>query len=276
VLAQFDPSDGSGAGVEPGQTVTVTGHVSSGAYLYLRAQSRTGAVFASGEGLFHQLGLEHGGSATVEVSLVHDRLRYALTRPDGTSAGPIATGGLGGPGPDAPVPGPAAGYADSPEEAAHTYVAAINARDGATVCSLFTKTLQQAYNREQMPCWAIVTVYIDFTGENADRAFKNLLLTATGSRRVQTVGGHRYVGVPLTLNFGFARASSASTVDHPQLRQTVDDVLWLEHVGSRWRIAKPSLALMTAGALVRQPGEDPLAAPGATGSTPSTQSTSLG
>jgi hypothetical protein len=263
VLAQFRGADGTGLGVQPGQTVTITGHVSSGAYLYLQASSRTSKVYAFGEALFDQIGLEDGGVATVQVTLEHNHLHYALTAGDGTTKAPIATGGVGGPGSAMPIPSPLPGYADTPAQLARTYVAAVNARDGQTICSLFAGALRNRYStiEPHMPCWAVVGAYIDFTGDNAEREFKSMLLTNVGAQRTATAGDHDYVGLPLTLDVRFRRAAGASTIAHPQLRQSFDDVLWVTQQDGAWRIAKPSLALLAAGYVGRGREVDPLAAP---------------
>lgn len=263
VLAQFRGAGGTGLGVQPGQTVTISGHVSSGAYLYIRADSRTSKVYASGEALFDQLGLGDGGVATVQVALEHDHLHYTLTGGDGATKAPVATGGVGGPGSAIPIPSPPPGYADTPAQLARTYVAAVNARDGQTICSLFAGALRHRYSTfdPHMPCWAFVGAYIDFTGENADREFKSMLLTKVGARRTATAGDHDYVGLPLTLDVRFRAAAGASPIAHPQLRQSFDDVLWVEQQDGAWRIVKPSLALLAAGYIGRGREVDPLAAP---------------
>lgn len=266
-LTQWRPGDGNGLGVQPGQTVTITGPVSAGSYLYLRADNHKADVYASGEALFSRLGLEHGGTATVAVSLEGDQLRYLLHRPDGSTGSPVAIAGRGGPGVAVRIADVPAGYADNPEQAARTYIAAANARDGRTICELFNATVQGKYQSvdagQQMPCWMLVSAFIDFSGENADRTFQSELLTKIGIAKEQTVAGHWYVGVPLTLDVRFRRADGASTIARPQLRQTLQDMLWLEKDNrGRYRVAKPSLALMAAGSVGRARNADPLAPPG--------------
>jgi hypothetical protein len=231
--------------------------------LYLRAETTTPKLYASGDALFTHLGLEHGGTATVTIDIRGGELRYTLHRPDGTTAGPAASAGLAGPGAGLPIGDVPEAYVDTPETAAATYVAAVNARDGRTLCGMFAREVRTRYVMNGLPCWATVATSIDFAGESAVRAFRSIRLFKIGTPAERAVGGHRYVGVPLTLDVRFRRAETASMSAQPILRMGVDDELWLEQDGERWRIAKPSLALMTAAAVVVSRDEDPLAPPGA-------------
>jgi hypothetical protein len=260
-LTQVLPDDGRGEIIGPGNTITLTGTVSAGSVLYVRASAMTPRVFAMGDALFAQLGLERGGKATITIDVAHNHLHYTLHRADGTTRQPVRVAGMGGPGTAVAPAAVPSGYADNPRQTATTYIAAVNARDGQTLCSLFTTALRARYATIlRTPCWATVSSFIDFTGENAERAFKSVHLVTIGKPRRQSVGAHRYLGVPLKLDIRFVRAPTAGGTPRFPLREAVEDVLWLERDGGSWRIAKPSLALMTATAVAKGSG-DPLAPP---------------
>jgi len=261
-VTQALQSDGNGAAIAPGNTITLRGTVARDSVLYFRAAHTTPELYAVGDALFTGLGLESGGTAKVTIGIADGHLRYRLHRPDGTEAAPAATAGFDGPGVRAPVTHVPPSYVNSPATLAQTYIAAINARDGKTLCAIFTPELQRLYAENgKAPCWMLVSAYIDYTGENAERQFVRYGQFTVGDLRERHANSHLYVGVPLRLDTRFELAGSASVNAKPRLREKIDDVLWIEELDGSWRIAKPSLALMAAGLVGRAPDDDPLAAP---------------
>jgi hypothetical protein len=135
-VTQVLPADGSGEALVPGSRVTSSGQAGAGSYLYLVARSITPHHVAFGEALFDHLGLEHGGKATIEVGQKDGRFTYDFRRDDGSRLAPLQTRLQAGPGPAASLPPLPAHEADTPEQAVRTYVDAVNAHDGKTICQL--------------------------------------------------------------------------------------------------------------------------------------------
>src|SRR5215216_3827387 len=154
-LTQVLPDDGIGTLFAPA-TVTLDGKVSNGSYLYISARSSKPEHLARGEALFRHLGLERGGTATVDVELDAGQVVFSVRRRDGTIVRPLRYMHVEGPGPKAELPPLPAHYADTPQQGVRTFVAAINARDGKTICQLWTAQLRERFSTEDYPCWAAV------------------------------------------------------------------------------------------------------------------------
>ena len=73
-LTQVMPDDGIGSVLVPAK-VTLDGKTSDGSYLYISARSDKPDHVASGEALFRHLGLDQGGSATIDVGPRRSRRR---------------------------------------------------------------------------------------------------------------------------------------------------------------------------------------------------------
>jgi len=246
-IAQFVPTDGHGEALVPGNVVTLTGTATRGSVLFVRVRDITKHLYVTGDAMLWPLGLQHGGTVRLTFSVSRAGIRYRLRRPDGTVVGAKLHAGYAGPGVADAVPAVPRSFVASPGVAAATYVAAADARDGKTLCGMFTKAVARRYRQGMTPCWATVAGFIDFTGENNPRSFEDEQLTAVGPLRHHGP----YVGVPLTLAVHFTPTQYMPRTGGPPLFERVHDVVWLLRVSGAWRVAKPSLALMAAAYIVR-------------------------
>jgi hypothetical protein len=242
-LTQVVPTDGMGDFVPIGRQVSLTGVASRGSVLYLRAGAMNRRLVAYGEALFTRLGLEHGGTATVIARVRAKTVSFALRRPDGTVAVPAAVTGIAGPGVGVPQAVLRDGYADSPPQAAATYVRAIEARDGETICALLEPQARHALTRgSTTPCWYLLHGLIGARlHENDPTQFSHMHVRSLDVGNERTIAGHRYRDVHLSLAVTYDPAPSGTR----QARR-LTDVVWLEQLRGQWRIAKPSAALSYA------------------------------
>jgi len=233
-LTQVIPDDGIGSLLVPAK-VTLEGHASEGSYLYISARSDKPEHVAFGEALFRHFGLEHGGTATIAVDLDEDgAVRFVLRRPDGRTLKPLRISHIEGPGPAVDLPRLPDHYADAPKQSVHTYVAAINARDGTTICQLWTDEVRRRFGDEHTPCWAQATGWIDYGSESDSPVFERLELLSVGKPFKRTSRGVAFTGVPVSLRSHF-RESRYSTKQETRDSQST---VWFQHKSVGWRIAK--------------------------------------
>jgi hypothetical protein len=230
--------------------VTLEGKASDGSYLYISARSQKPDHVAWGEALFRHLGLDRGGVATIDVDLDdHGALRFVLRRPDGSTLKPLRVSHLEGPGPAVELPLLPDHYADTPEQGGRTYVAAINARDGTTICQLWTEEIRKRFRDDRTPCWALATGLIDYGSESDSPIFERLELLEVATPFERTSHGVTFTTVPISVRSHY-RESRYSTK-----QQTRDQrlVVWFRHTLEGWRIAKDPFFT---------PSENPDAPPG--------------
>jgi hypothetical protein len=231
-LTQVIPDDGIGSLLVPAK-VTLSGRASDGSYLYISARFHSAEHVAWGEALFRHLGLAHGGTTTIEVKLDHGAVAFAVRRPDGSLLVPLRRSHFEGPGPHVPLPALPPHYADTPEQGVRTYVAAINARDGRTICELWSARLRVRFSDDETPCWAAATGLIDYSSESDSPVFQQLELLEVGSRSTQTNNGTAYTGVAVRLRKHQLeqRYSTSSEV------RDLDTKVWFRKTPAGWRIA---------------------------------------
>jgi hypothetical protein len=127
----------------------------------------------------------------------------------------------------------------SPEEAARAYVAAINARDGKTVCGLL---LDSAAYEFRIPDWGecprFVSAYIGYAEESDTDTFHR-------ARIIELEAGRRS-GELQSIELKVEVELHEDGNDAEPIRKTLDDVLWLVERGGRWRLAKASALLYAA------------------------------
>jgi hypothetical protein len=233
-LTQVIPDDGIGSLLVPAK-VTLDGKASDGSYLYISARSGKREHAAWGEALFRHLGLDHGGIATIDVGLdEHGAVRFTLRRADGSTVAPLRFSHLEGPGPAVALPRLPDHYADTPEQGTRTYVAAINARDGRTICQLWTREVRKRFGDERTPCWALATGLIDYGSESDSPLFERLELLHVGNTFERTSRGVTFTAVPVSLR-SHSRASRYSSRHETRDSRSI---LWLRHTSEGWRIAK--------------------------------------
>jgi hypothetical protein len=232
-LTQVIPDDGIGSLLVPAK-VTLEGKTSDGSYLYISARSEKPDHVAWGEALFRHLGLEHG-IATIDVELDDEgAVRFVLRRPDGSVLEPLRVSHHEGPGPSVALPPLPDRYADTPEQGVRTYVAAINARDGKTICQLFTSGLQRRFHDDRTPCWALATGLIDYGSESDSPVFERLELLDVGRPFERTSRGRAFTGVPVSVR-SHVREGRYSTKREVHDHETT---VWFRRTGEGWRIAK--------------------------------------
>jgi hypothetical protein len=254
-LTQVIPDDGIGSLLVPAK-VTLAGHASERSYLYIKARSDKPEHVAFGEALFRHVGLEHGGSATIDVELdEHGAVRFLLRRPDGRTLKPLRISHMEGPGPTVDLPRLPDHYADAPTQGVHTYVAAINARDGTTICQLWTDEVRKRFGDEHTPCWALLTGWIDYGSESDSPVFERLELVSAGKPFKRTSRGIAFSGVPVRLR-SHLRESRYSTRQETRDGQST---VWFQHTSVGWRIAKDPFFT---------PSDNPDAPPGSAAETP--------
>jgi hypothetical protein len=233
-LTQVIPDDGIGSLLVPAK-VTLDGKTSDGSYLYISARSDKPDHVASGEALFRHLGLDQGGSATIDVGLdAHGAVRFTLRRPDGSTLAPLRFSHLEGPGPAVTLPPLPDHYADTPEQGIRTYVAALNARDGRTICQLWTDELRRRFGDEHTPCWALATGWIDYGSESDSPVFERLELLDMGRPFERTSHGVTFTAVPASLRSHF-RASRYSARHETRDSRSI---VWFRRTPEGWRVAK--------------------------------------
>ncbi len=240
-VTQVIPADGRGEGLVPGSRVTLTGTLSAGSYLFFRAQSVTPQYVAFGEALFRDLGLAHGGTATMDVRLEHGKLVYDVRRPDGTKLKPLRTTLQAGPGAQGLLPQLPDHQADTPEQAVRTYARAINAHDGKTICGLLAPAARAAFRFERSPCWLLVSGHIGYGEESSTPRFQELGLLDVGGRRTRKNYGVTFTGIPIHVRLGYANTG-------PSEKNVVslDDVVWFQRTKEGWRMGKASRTLYAA------------------------------
>ena len=127
----------------------------------------------------------------------------------------------------------------TPAEAARAYVAAVNARDGKTVCGLF---LDSAAYEFRIPGWGecpkFVSGYIGYAEEADTDTFHRarILELEQGLRSGELQSIELKVEAEL-----YEDGNEAEPI-----RKTFDDVLWLVERDGRWRLAKASALLYVA------------------------------
>jgi hypothetical protein len=236
-LTQVFPADGIGSLGVPAE-VTLQGKASEGSYLYIRAASFKPGHVATGEALFQGLGLIEGGTATIEVGLDHGRVTFALRRPDASEGKPLRWSHLEGPGPEAELPQLPAHYADTPEQGVRTYVAAFNARDGKTICMLWTADVQARFARGRYPCWASVTGLIGYGGESGSPVFKRAHLLRLGGAYKRARYGVTFTAVPVTIRSLYQASRYSAKTETREWSTTI----WFRETNEGWRIAKDPLS----------------------------------
>jgi hypothetical protein len=241
-VTQVVPTDGSGAGLVPGSRVTLTGQVSAGSYLYLRAQRVTPKYVAFGEAIFNHLRLEKRGTATINVRLVGGKLIYDFRRSDGARLEPVRTTLQAGPGPRGKVAPLPAHEADTPEQAIRTYLAAINAHDGKTLCELFTPSARATFRNQLVPCWQTVSGHIGYGEESSTPLFQRVELITIGSRYTRTNYGAKFSAAPIDLDVHYTNVGSSQGAAGARLH----DLVWFQQTKTGWRIAKASKTLYAA------------------------------
>jgi hypothetical protein len=233
-LTQVLPDDGIGSLLVPAK-VTLEGHASDGSYLHISARSEKLEHVAFGEALFRHLGLGHGGVATIEVKLDdHGAVEFMLRLPDGRTLKPLRVSHLEGPGPSVELPQLPDHYADTPAQGTRTYVAAINARDGTTICQLWTDDVRKRFGDEHTPCWALATGWIDYGSESDSPVFKRVELVDVGTPFERTSRGITFAAVPISLRSHLRESLYSSKQVTRDSRSTV----WFRHTSHGWRIAK--------------------------------------
>lgn len=233
-LTQVLPDDGIGALLVPAK-VTLEGRASDGSYLHISARSEQPDHVAFGEALFRHLGLADGGVATLDVKLDKaGAVTFVLRRPDGSTLAPLRVSHLEGPGPNVDLAQLPTHYADSPVQGTRTYVAAINARDGKTICQLWTDEVRQHFHDAHTPCWALATGWIDYGSESDSPAFERLELLELGKPFERTSRGVSFTGVPVTLR-SHLRASRYS---NKHVTRDSHSTIWFRHTANGWRMAK--------------------------------------
>jgi hypothetical protein len=243
-LTQVEPADGIGTLLVPA-TVTISGKASDGSYLYISANSHTPEHVAWGEALFRNLGLAHGGSTVVALRLDHGAVAFHVRRPDGSTLAPLRRSHWEGPGPRASLPQLPRHYADTPEQGVRTYVAAINARDGKTICELLSPKLQSRSRDSQTPCWAAATGVIDYGPESDSPVFQRLELLGIDSRSTKKRGGSTFVGVAVRLR---RRQLEERYSNKSEVRDSTA-MVWFRRTSSAWRIAaEPFFGVSELGA----------------------------
>jgi hypothetical protein len=246
-LTQVIPADGIGSLLVPA-TVTLTGKASDGSYLYISARSHTPEHVAWGEALFRHLGLANGGTTTIGVKLDGGGVVFAVRRPDGRILASLRRSHFEGPGPHLPLPALPEHYGDTPEQAIRTYVAAINARDGKTICELWSAKLQVRFSDAETPCWAAATGFIDYGSESYSPVFQRLELLEVGSRVTRKSHGTTYTAVAVRLRKHQLEQRYSTNEEARDLRANV----WFRRTPSGWRIAgEPFFGASESGAPAR-------------------------
>ena len=235
-LTQVVPDDGIGSLLVPAK-VTLRGTAGDSAYLYIRAISHKPDHLASGEALFRHLGLGHGGTTTIDVELENGVVRFALRRPDGRLVEPLRLSHVEGPGPRSKVPRLPDHYADTPEQGVRTYIGAVNARDGKTICELWTKDVQARFADERTPCWATATGLIGYGSESDSQIFQRTELVRVGTPFSRASHGVTFTGVEVTLRSHFLESRYSRKTETRDART----MFWFRHGDDGWRIAKDPL-----------------------------------
>lgn len=248
-LTQVVPDDGIGSLLVPAK-VTLEGKASDGSYLYISARSQKPEHVAWAEALFRHLGLDHGGVATIDVELDDDgAVRFVLRRPNGSTLEPLRVSHQEGPGPRVALPSLPDHYADTPKQGARTYVAAINARDGKTICQLWAADVRNRFGDEHTPCWAMATGRIDYGSESDSPIFERLELLDVGKPFERTSHSVAFTGVPVIVRSHYRESRYSAKQQTRDHRSTV----WFRHTAEGWRIAKDPFFM---------PSDDPDAPPG--------------
>jgi hypothetical protein len=251
-LTQVIPDDGIGSLLVPAK-LTLDGKASDGSYVYISAHSDKPEHVAWGEALFRHLGLDHAGIATIDVDLdAHGAVRFTLRRPDGSTVAPLRFSHLEGPGPAVALPPLPEHYADTPEQGTRTYVAAINARDGRTVCQLWTDEVRNRFREERTPCWALVTGWIDYGSESDSPLFERLELLNVGKPFERASRDVTFTGVPVSLR-SHLRASRYSSNHETRDSRSI---IWFQNTSEGWRIAKDPF-FTSSGNADAPPGASP-------------------
>ncbi len=242
-LTQVVPDDGIGSLLVPAK-VTLLGTASAGSHLYISARSHKPDHWANGEALFGNLGLTHGGTATIDVRLEGGRVAFVFRLADGSVLKPLRRSHVEGPGPRAELPPLPDHYADTPEQGVRTYVAAINAHDGKTICELWTADLRARFADEHSPCWANVTGLIGYGGEADSPTFQRAQLLSVDEPYTKTSYGVSFTAVPVSIRSHYLTSrQSPETAD----RETT---IWFRKTRDGWRIANDAFFNSSGGAAV--------------------------
>lgn len=237
-LTQVLPADGRGI-LQADTTITLNGSVSAGSYAYVSAGSITPNHVAFGRALYRDLGLAHGGRATIDVKLEHGEVAFHWRRADGSELRPLRWLHEEGPGPKAPPPKLPDHYADNPDQGVETYVAAINARDGNTICELFTRDFLTRFSSYGAPCWQLVSGHIGYGEESYTPLFQHAELLHVGKGYTKTNYGASFAAVPIDVRLRYRAqrySSEFKTVE-------IHDVVWFQKTRDGWRLAKASKTL---------------------------------
>jgi hypothetical protein len=198
------PADGIGTLMVPAH-VTLRGNASDGSYLYLQAASIEPEHYATGQALFRGLGMSHAGTATLDVWLEDGRVDH---------------------------------YADSPKQGLDTYMAALNAEDGKTLCRLWTPDVRARFTRDRYPCWATVSALIGYGGESDSNVFQRAELVRADGTYERNLYGLTFTAAPVTIR-SYSRESRYSDKIVTADERTV---IWFRKTTEGWRIAKDPLS----------------------------------
>jgi hypothetical protein len=232
-LTQVVPADGIGSLGVPTR-VTLKGTATDRAYLYLHALSEEPEHWASGEALFRRLGLARGGTATIAVKLSAGKVVFTLRRPDGSVQRPLRWSHLEGPGVRARLAELPNHYADNPTQGVRTYLAALNAHDGKTICRLWTPDVRARFTVRNHPCWTTVTGLIGYGGESDSRLFERAELVDVEKSFERTRYGVTFTAVPVSIRSRYRRSRYSPAIEIGDQKW----ILWFRRTSDGWRIAK--------------------------------------
>jgi hypothetical protein len=237
--------------------VLLRGAVDPRGYLYIRAVSSTPLHLARAEALFDPLRLEKRRSATLNVRLIDGQIVFTLHYPDGTSTSPARSMHSEGPGPMAALPSLPPHYADSPRQALATFLEAMLADDGKTVCELWTPAVRAAFAAEERtPCWAAAAARI-YDGGGHGPLFRRAEIVKVGHPNSRFSNGTRFTALPATLNVFFLTGLNGSIVSRES-----SVVFWFTHTAAGWRIAQDPFLSIRLGAAPPGGPQDPNSTPG--------------
>jgi hypothetical protein len=163
-------------------------------------------------------------------------------RADGSELKPLRWLHEEGPGPKAPAPKLPDHYADNPPQGVETYVAAINAHDGNTICELFTSDFRSRFSRSDAPCWQLVGAHIGYGEEGSTPLFQHADLLHVGKGYTKTNYGARFAAVPIDVRLRYRAQRYSSELKTFQIH----DVVWFRKTPDGWRMAKASKTLYAA------------------------------
>jgi hypothetical protein len=232
-LTQVMSADGIGTLSVPAR-VTLRGKATEGSYLYIHAASVQPEHYATGEALFRGLGLSHRGTATIDVQLQASRVTFVFRHAGGGELKPLRWSHVEGPGAGKELPPLPEHYADTPKQGLKTYVAALNARDGKTLCRLWTPDARARLTRDPYPCWATATTLIDYGGDSGSPVFQRTELLKVGRTFERGREGVTFTAVPVTLHTYYLESKYS---DKHVTSEDQVTVAWFRKTSDGWRIA---------------------------------------